>query len=155
MGGVHVLRYADLFPESVAGVVLLDTPPPGFEAERMKLLSPRERERRREALAEGRARAREVIGRERDGAASESWAFERFPAARPLFVVVADGQDFGGVGSREAHRELWVRLSERWLSLSTRGELVVATGSGHMIHHDRPRLVLDLIQRLVEVAGSG
>ena len=27
MGGVHALRYADLFPEDVAAVVLLDTPP--------------------------------------------------------------------------------------------------------------------------------
>lgn len=153
MGGVHVLRYADLFPESVAGVVLLDTPPPDFERERMSLLSPEERERRLAALVEGRSRAPDVVGRERDGAASEPWEFDRFPATKPLFVVIADSQNFGELGSQEAHRELWSRLSERWLDLSSRSELVVATGSGHMIHREHPQLVLDLIRRLVEEGG--
>lgn len=149
MGGVHVLRYADLFSESVAGVVLLDTPPRGFEQERMSLLSSAERNQRLDALAERRARSPNVVGLERDGAASEPWEFSNFPEAAPLFVVVAGSQDFGELGSREAHRALWLRMSERWLPLSAHGELVVAAGSGHMVHHDRARLVIDVIHRLV------
>ena len=115
----------------------------------MKLLSDRERDQRRRELAEGRARAPAVVGRERDGAELDSWEFSGFPVLKPLIVVVGDSQDFGDLGSQEAHRRLWVRRSEEWLDLSGRSEFVVATGSGHMIHRDQPRLVLDLIRRLV------
>lgn len=155
MGGIHALRYADLYPETVAGVVLLDAPPAGFERERMALLSAEEQGRRRAALEEGRSRAPEVVGRERDGASAERWSFERFPATRPLVVVVADSQYFGELGSEEAHRALWMRLSEQWLNLSDHSQLVIATGSGHMIHQERPGLVLDVIRRLVAGAGQG
>lgn len=155
MGGVHVLRYAGMFPDSVAGVLLLDTPPPGFEQARMNLLSDRERYQRQRELAEGRTRAPAVVGRERDGAESDSWRFIGFPVTRPLIVVVGDSQDFGEIGSQEAYRRLWVRRSEEWLDLSVRSEFVVATGSGHMIHRDRPRLVLDLIRQLVGSTGRG
>jgi pimeloyl-ACP methyl ester carboxylesterase len=150
MGGVHALRYADLYPEDVAGVVLLDTPPPGFEEERLELLTAREREERRRALAAGRSSAPPMVGRERDGAAAEPWVFDHYPEERPLLVVVADDQNFGDLGSAAAHRDLWMRRSSRWLSLSSNSELVVARGSGHMVHHDRSQFVLDLILRLID-----
>lgn len=150
MGGVHVLRYADLYPEDVAGVVLLDTPPPGFEEERLTLLIDDEREQRRRVLAEGRSRAPSMVGRERDGAAAEPWVFRHDPRERPLSVVVADHQDFGDLGSADAHRRLWVRQSSRWLSLSSNSEFVVAEGSGHMVHHDRTGLVLDVLTRMID-----
>jgi pimeloyl-ACP methyl ester carboxylesterase len=149
MGGVHVLRYADLYPEDVAGVVLLDTPPPGFEEERLALLTADEREQRRQALAEGRSRAPPAVGRERDGAAAERRAFDHYPEERALFVVVADHQDFGDPGSADAHRRLWIERSSQWLRLSQNSELVVAQGSGHMVHHDRTQLVVDVIARLI------
>ena len=149
MGGVHVLRYADLYPDDIAGVVLIDTPPPGFEAERLALLTADEREQRRQVLAEGRTRAPPAVGRERDGAAAERWAFDHYPEERPLFVVVADRQDFGDLGRAEAHRRLWMERSSQWLHLSQDSELVVAQGSGHMVHHDRTELVLDVIARLI------
>lgn len=155
MGGIHALRYATLFPEDVSGVVLLDAPPPGFERDRMELLSAQEREERRLTLVEGRSRVPNVVGRERDGAAAETWQFESFPSERPLFIVVADRQYFGELGSPEAHRSLWLRGSSQWLSLSSNAELVLASGSGHMIHHDRPQLVIDVVARLVDLVQKG
>ena len=153
MGGIHALRYSELFPASVVGVVLLDTPPPGFEEARMTLLSPVEREERQATLSEGRSRAPEIVGRERDGAAAETWEFNGFPSTRPLAVVVADSQYFGELGSEAEHRALWMRLSRGWLELSSRSELVVATGSGHMVHRERPGLVLDVVRRLIDRSG--
>lgn len=150
MGGVHVLRYAELYPEDVAAVVLLDTPPPGFEDDRLSLLTAEEREERGRMLAEGRARAAPMVGRERDGAAAERWTFGDYPEERPIFVVVADQQNFGDLGSAEAHRRLWVQGSSEWLRLSKSSELIVAEGSGHMVHHDRTRLVLEVIARAVD-----
>lgn len=150
MGGVHILRYANLYPEDVAGVVLLDTPPPGFEEARLTLLTTEEQEQRGRALAEGRSRAPPAVGRERDGAAAETWVFADYPEERPLLVVVADNQDFGDLGSADAHRRLWMERSSQWLSLSQKSELVVARGSGHMVHHDRVQLVVDVITRLID-----
>lgn len=154
MGGIHALTYADEFPESVAGVLLLDAPPPGFEEARMALLSDREKELRLEQLDDGRANSRDVVGRERDGARAESREFSGFPGDAPLIVVAANSQDFGELGSAEAHRQLWIELTGRWLELSRRSKLKIAAGSGHMIHQDRPELVLDLVRELVALAGE-
>lgn len=154
MGGIHALRFAELFPQAVSGILLLDTPPAGFEELRTELLSDAEQAQRLEMLHQGRARAAPVVGRERDGAAAEEWDFADFPASAPLIVAVADSQEFGEIGSEAAHRELWVARSREWLRLSTRSEFRVATGSGHMIHHERPALVIDLVRGLLEVLGK-
>lgn len=149
MGGVHALRYADLFPGEVAAMVLIDTPPPGFEEDRLELLSAQERERRKEMMLEWRSRATRVAGLERDGAKSEVWAFDRLPPELPMLVVVADRQDFGELGSIDAHRDLWVQRSSKWLELTRNAELVIATGSGHMVHHDQPGIVVDAVARVL------
>ena len=153
MGGVHALRYADLYPENVAAVVLIDTPPPGFEQDRLALLTPQEQEQRRAALAAGRSRAVPAVGAERDGAESEAWEFGRLPPDLPVRVIVADSQNFGELGSLEGHRELWLRRSSQWLDVTENAELVVAAGSGHMVHHDRPTLVVDVVARLLAQLG--
>ena len=154
MGGIHALRFAELFPQTVNGVLLLDTPPADFEERRMELLSDAERVQRLEQLAQGRERAAPVVGRERDGAAAEVWDFADFPRSTPLIVTVADSQHFGELGSGAAHRELWASQSRGWLGLSTHSEFRVATRSGHMIHHDRPDLVVDLVEFLIEELGQ-
>ena len=152
MGGVHVLRYATLHPARVAGVVLLDTPPPGFEEARMTLLTPPEQEERRRVRAAGLMRVPEAVRMEREGAEDPSeWDLSAFPDAIPLTVVVADSQNFGDLGSQEAHRRLWLEGSGTWVELSTEGRLVVAEGSGHMVHRDRSDLVIDEVLRMLAV----
>ena len=156
MGGVHVLRYASLYPSDVAGVVILDTPPPGFEEERLTLLTPDEQAERRRLLRAGASRAPEAVRLEREGARPEAeWRFPDFPGSVPLAVVVANAQDFGELGSLAAHRQLWMDRSRQWLSLSERSTLTVAEGSGHMVHHDREELVRALVLSMVAAPGSG
>jgi pimeloyl-ACP methyl ester carboxylesterase len=155
MGGLHVLRYATLYPEHITGVVILDTPPPGFEDRRLALLTPEEREERRRVLRQGLAGAPETVRLEREGAqAASEWDFSAFPRTLPLDVVVADAQDFGDLGSPAAHRQLWVEASREWLSLSVNARLTVAHGSGHMVHHDRPDIVLGLVGAMAGPDGD-
>jgi len=150
MGGVHVLRYASLFPDHVLGVAILDTPPAGFEEARRDLLTAEERMQRERLLEDGSSRGPPVVRQERQGAeAAEEWDFATFPREVPLIVVVADTQNFGDLGSATAHRELWISKSRQWLELSEHAEFRVAEGSGHMIHHDRRDLALEAIQRLL------
>jgi pimeloyl-ACP methyl ester carboxylesterase len=148
MGGVHMLRYASLYPEGVQAVLTLDTPPPGFEGARLRLLTPAEREQRKEVRATGLLSAPEVVRLEREGAEIPAeWRFPDFPRQLPLTVVVADAQDFGELGSLEEHRRLWITESRQWLSLSDRSSLVLAEGSGHMIHRQQLELVVGLLRR--------
>jgi pimeloyl-ACP methyl ester carboxylesterase len=155
MGGLHVLRYATLYPEHVAGVVILDTPPPDFENRRLALLTSEEREERARVLRLGLADAPEAVRLEREGAqAASEWDFSAFPRTLPLDVVVADSQDFGDLGSAVAHRELWIEASREWLNLSVNARLTIADGSGHMVHHDRPRIVLGLVGAMIRPDGD-
>ena len=150
MGGLHVLRYASLFPEGVAGVAILDSPPAGFEEERLELLTSSERAERVRLLENGSAQAPATVRLEREGASGAmEWDFSTFPREIPLVVVAADSQDFGDLGGAAAHRSLWVAKSQQWLGLSDRAELLVAEGSGHMVHHDRRALVAGVIRRLL------
>lgn len=150
MGGVHVLRYATLYPDQVAGVVILDTPPAGFEERRLGLLTPEEREARRRLLRAGLEGTPETVRLEREGARSPSeWDFSAFPPTLPLIVVVADSQNFGDLGGQAAHRRLWREGSREWLTLSQRARLIIAEGSGHMVHHDRPGLVRGVVRDML------
>ncbi len=47
--------------------------------------------------------------------------------------------------------QAWQTLQEKLAKLSTRGELIVATQSGHEISLDQPDLVLDAIRQVLEV----
>ncbi len=155
MGGVQVLRYATLYPEQVSGVVILDAPPPDFEERRLALLTSKEREARRQVLQVGLEGAPEAVRLEREGAQSPSeWDFSAFPPTLPLFVVVADSQDFGDLGSPEAHRQLWRDASREWLALSRSAHLTIADGSGHMVHHERPDIVLRAVRGMI-APGEG
>jgi len=150
MGGVHMLRYATLFPEAVIGVAILDTPPAGFEESRLTLLTPEERDERQRVLRSGLVDAPETVRLEREGAQpSSEWDFSAFPRAFPLVVVVADSQDFGTLGSQAAHRQLWMDESRAWLDLSTDARLMIAEGSGHMVHHDRPDIVVSAVRAII------
>ena len=149
MGGVHALRFASLYPEQVQGIVTLDTPPPGFEQARLEILTPEEREQRRRVRANGLHSAPAVVRHEREGLESPGeWRFD-FPRELPLTVVVADSQNFGRLGSSEEHRRLWLSESRKWLALSDDSTLVVAEGSGHMVHREKTELVVGIVRDLL------
>jgi pimeloyl-ACP methyl ester carboxylesterase len=150
MGGLHVLRYASLFPDRVVGVAILDTPPAGFEEARRELLTSEERVVRERLLEEGSSRGPAVVRQEREGVGDTmEWDFSTFPRVVPLTVLAADSQDFGDLGSTPAHRELWISMSRQWVELSEDAEFLVSEGSGHMIHHDRRDLTIEAITGLL------
>jgi pimeloyl-ACP methyl ester carboxylesterase len=72
---------------------------------------------------------------------------------RPL-VVLRHGLKFPGPAA--SLEEGWEAGQERLARLSTRGELIVAANSNHMIQADEPDLVVDAIERVVAaVRASG
>ncbi|MEM8983644.1 MAG: alpha/beta hydrolase [Pseudomonadota bacterium] len=148
-GGYHMLRFAAEYPERVIGVVLIDTPHPAFEDRRLALLTARQRREREVAVAASRAAASpavqaEYAAAERDGALD----FGDFPVDTPLVVVTGDSQDFGYPSVAAELHAAWVEEQRRWLLLSAKSRLVVAVGAAHMVHRERPELIVDAIGRL-------
>jgi pimeloyl-ACP methyl ester carboxylesterase len=50
----------------------------------------------------------------------------------------------------ERYEATWRELQEELAARSTRGRVVVAEDTGHMIHHERPELVVELIGDLIK-----
>ena len=67
--------------------------------------------------------------------------------ARP--VELEDFEDEDEYEASLAKEELWRELQQQLVGLSTRGEWVLATQSGHNIARDQPELVLSAIARVV------
>jgi pimeloyl-ACP methyl ester carboxylesterase len=66
-------------------------------------------------------------------------------------TVITHGQPFPGPFARL--EPFWLAGQKRMASLSTRGRLVVAGKSNHMIQHDEPELVIAALRSVVEEAG--
>ena len=128
-GGMIVTYYAAIYPEQVAGVVLVDVPAPSatFRAEEAPDLAwddPRNPEH-----------LDVVAGFE------NRFANERNPFEAPLLVVTAtDGQSD-------------VEDQSFWLDLSPDGRQVEIEG-GHGLDHDNPEEAADLILDVVEAIGT-
>jgi pimeloyl-ACP methyl ester carboxylesterase len=65
---------------------------------------------------------------------------------RPLIVLAAE--------QNMKETPNWPEAQKGMAALSTKGRLIVATGSGHYIHMDQPALVIDAVRQVVtEVRG--
>ena len=45
----------------------------------------------------------------------------------------------------QRYETVWIELQEELASRSSRGEVRVASGAGHLIHHEKPQLVVEAI----------
>jgi pimeloyl-ACP methyl ester carboxylesterase len=123
--------FAHLHPDKVAGMVLLDASST-------------------EAPAQLKTRAKLVPGSidflEQAGIAESNWEVRKagpFPAI-PLTVIAATDH---GPYFRKWEPTL-MRLQRQLATLSPRGTLVIANGSGHDIATDRPALVIAVVRTM-------
>jgi pimeloyl-ACP methyl ester carboxylesterase len=67
-------------------------------------------------------------------------------------TVVRHGVPQGMPGAsdevNERYEASWQELQEELAGRSSRGRVVVAEGAGHMIHHERPELVVEMVADL-------
>jgi pimeloyl-ACP methyl ester carboxylesterase len=79
---------------------------------------------------------------------------EDFPDI-PLIVIARD-QDMSakpfiehGIPEEEAnlHEQVWRELQVELAALSSKGELIIAEGSDHEIHKDRPEIIMECLER--------
>ncbi|HEY6983883.1 alpha/beta hydrolase [Reyranella sp.] len=135
LGGLYVQMFARKYRQDVAGVVLLDSSSP-------------------DAPGELKTRARLAPGTaaylEEEGVPESNEQVRRggpFPDV-PLTVIAATDH---GPYFREWEPTL-MRLQQQLATLSARGTLIVAEGSGHDVQLDRPQIVIDAVRRMAGAA---
>lgn len=141
-GGMYVELYARLYPDEVAGVVLVDSRHPEFTRrceERVrkgctikgfiKLLMPGH------------------MKREIDGGAQTADQIREAPSFPDIELIVLSRSK--GKESKE-WLELWMEMQEEYAKLSRHSRHIVSEKSGHYVHDDDPEAVIEAVQGVVE-----
>jgi pimeloyl-ACP methyl ester carboxylesterase len=169
LGGLNVQVFADLYPDLVAGAVLLDPPPLGFitgerfpelyqmaEQETAGLLAVAENARgATDPEEKARASYYQTLASEHAmmmaDNAKQVTAIESF-GDMPL-IVLASGEPNPAFGdSAEAFQQFWNQQSQALAAKSANGAYILAEESGHNLYADVPDLVLDAIRQVVQEA---
>jgi len=144
VGGNYVLRFAALYPEEVAGVVLVDGRPRAFaQACKARGLGPCS------PPAVLQAAAPPHVAAEMRGLAD---AEEQTPRPHelgsiPVTVIAATEPPLGASAEIQA---VWLQEQRRFADGLEHGRYVVAEGSGHFVQKDAPDLVLREILAMVD-----
>lgn len=142
-GGLYSLKFAELYPNDVAGIVLVDGRPKKFSAiceeEGVWPCGP---PKALVFLMPSHIKA-EILGLEK----SEHQA----PSPQelgdiPITVITATKPP---PGAPKKAQPLWIQVQQEFVNELSNGTFVLAKGAGHYIHKDNPELVIREIQRLV------
>jgi pimeloyl-ACP methyl ester carboxylesterase len=151
-GGLVTQLFARLHPESVTGVVLVDSIHPDVDAEIEKILPPAIAQERRDELGGG-PEPITFAGLVASGASVN--AAPPFPDV-PL-VVLRHGVPFESTHDdfpSAAVEALWAHLEDQLAALSRCSDERVAQRSGHRIHQDQPDLVVTAILDVVDSVSA-
>ena len=137
-GGIYVRVFADMYPNEVAGMVLIDPSQENFN----DWLKKNQAARMKEAEAEI-AKAPEGVRAE--GAATEIAYAEaratKVPARIPVTLLTATEDQ----SMPEAHT-VWIEKHKEWIATVPGGRHVVVEKTGHFIQLQQPKLVIDTIR---------
>ena len=142
LGGMFVRVFADLYPNEVSGIVLIDPSQETFD-EWIKTHQP-EREK---AVKDQVAKAPEGIRAEWD-ALDITYAEVRvakLPSAIPVTLISATEDET----MPAAARKVWIEKHKEWISKIPNAKHIVAEKSGHFIQAQEPALVIDVIRKVV------
>ena len=158
-GGLIARQYAALYPTEVSGLVLVDAISEAMEG----LMRPRQFARYNryylQSPSDDAARYENLEAIDFYRSFAEMKPLRRAPRRLPMFVVSAN-HGFGvptGVGKRFAElvNRTWKRSQLYLAKLHPRTKRVVAFGSGHQVHVNRPGLVTRYVLRMVARARGG
>jgi pimeloyl-ACP methyl ester carboxylesterase len=169
LGGLNMQVFADLYPDLVAGAVLLDPAPLGFitgerfpelyqmaEQETAGLLAVAENARgATDPEEKARASFYQTLASEHDMMMAESGeqvaAIESF-GDMPLIVLASAKPNPTFGDSAEDFQQFWNQQSQALAAKSAKGAYILAEESGHNLHADVPDLVLDAVRQMVQEA---
>lgn len=150
LGGLYQHAFAQHYPEEVAALVLIDATPPGHGA-RMQERMPNLYALARSAAGmsgAGRAEFRDQnVCLEDAPNAAQATAYPTFP------VRVLMRSDYSII-ERGEFRRLWETTPQRWQALWPQASVSVVAHSGHYIHQEQTRAVLDLVAPLTQASAG-
>ncbi|MEZ5456553.1 MAG: alpha/beta fold hydrolase [Lysobacteraceae bacterium] len=146
LGGLYQHAFAQRYPDEVAALVLIDATPPGHGArlqERMPKLY---------ALASNAAglsgAGREEF-RDQDVCMDASSSVAQTTASSARFPVRILMRSDYSILERGEFRRLWETTPQRWQHLWPQATVIVVPHSGHYIHQEQTRVVVQAIQPLL------
>lgn len=145
-GGLNMRLFASRFPDTVAGLVLVDSTPEDFPAAAAALRSLAETQK----LETARGLAPAATRAEIEGMAESAESVRRAGMTDAPVVVISAGRPEG----TSVFRETWASLQEKMATSFPHGRQVVAQESGHYVQYDQPEVVADAIRQLVERAHA-
>jgi len=141
LGGVFVRVFADLYPQEVAGMVLIDPSQETFD-EWFRIHQPA-RQRDLEA----------TISKAPQGIRAESSALDatyaqaraaKMPSGIPVTLLSATQDD----SMPEEARKVWIEKHKEWLATIPGSKHIIAEKSGHFIQVQEPAMVIDAIRQV-------
>ena len=142
-GGIYARVFADMYPQEVAGMVLIDPSQEAFDD-----WTKTHQEAQRAALDEQMAKASPGV-RDESAEVSASYAQARaakVPAGIPVILLTAMKDDT----MPAAVRKVWVQMHEDWIAKVPGGKHIVVENSGHFIQGEQPQVVIDAIKQVVD-----
>ena len=152
--GGHIIRwYAHVFPDKVAGMVLIDPSVEYMDDEIRRLKTPAEVRSYDSLMEHGRDPTwPEGVSREADYFAANEIRIKEieFPKGIPVTVLSAMNMEESRHSFLKSVSQIARDLRERWLIDAPHIRLVPAHRSGHFIQFDEPELVIDEIRAMVD-----
>jgi pimeloyl-ACP methyl ester carboxylesterase len=139
LGGFYATFYAARHPKAVKAAVLVDTNTPCFFTDAYVTATELDVKPRLEKLRQENPGAYYIYTNLRKNA--ELMRQNPFPLNIPVTDIVAEKTPFEG--TPDAKR--WKRCHQQFVASSPKREGVMAYGSGHYVHREKPDLVVDAI----------
>lgn len=135
LGGLYIIRFAELYPEAVRAMVFVDARPPGFfeRCAQAGASCGTRVQRSAETPATVLAEAAGIPEAEAHGIDTNRLA------GIPATVITATRPGSSADGARV--RELWIAEQHAVASTFRDSRFVEAADAGHYVHHDNPALV--------------
>ena len=152
-GGAEAVTFASMFPSEVRGLLLLDASPPAWNTAVCAVPDD----------GSDAAHVFQAVCAEQSSPANNAEHLDA-PAAFaevgsvhslgefPMIVATADHHSYAGLATSEEARldEVWNDGQAHWASLATAAQLISVDHTGHNIQLDRPDVVLDAVQELLQ-----
>ncbi len=146
-GGLLVRLYASQHPAAVAGIVLIDSSHEEKEQRFESVLQGELRQRHRAAWHDPAKNAEQV---DRRRSSDELRQAPRHFAVPLLVLTRGRPLPLTPPWPPAALAQIEKELQQTLLAESPQSHQIIATESGHFIHHDEPELVIQLLQQMVD-----
>lgn len=137
-GGVNMRLFNNMYPQDVAGLVLIDSTPEDYQERFLPSMS--------DEFKEAYIKQFTLEGDFHEFKESLDQLHVSNKITDTPTIVVSAGKKAHYSNESQA---LWNRMQEEILRFTTKGEFVVAEKSAHYIQNDEPQVVINTIERLI------